>query len=283
MNYYYDTTYLFTEKDIYDYFEKIMDLEPLSKIYTKTQTGKSNERTIIQALNQYSDIAKYVAIGLVKYATKWSIEDALNEIQNPTIIPNEYRKYLQKCGDQNLSDTQKRKIAITIIEETIANERNALDTLHKTLDTDIKYPFAGEISNKLIDISNTIIEAIQFITKLGKYIPKYNTLLKQTIMHNPNSQITTSTYINTLVGNINPEKSLTNILSLSLNDFEYSKSLKEYVDDLIQRLENIPYVLYPESKFPITDISSLKKYFSYLLTDKEIKRAQNILKNYKRI
>lgn len=277
---------------------QLPNLQELIKTEESKHGKKSLDYQVIRLLgNQYSDVAKYLAIALARTSInpKWSMEDILAEIEEKTLIRKKFHKYLEKNGDKRLSIKDKKKMALLIWNEIIEAEgqKNVqiIDTIEKASEKANK-TLAAEVTqsktktlDKMGDIENAILNALKFLKKFGEIDKAYEFSYTKYLNYRINNpDITTNSFINGLIGTANKEGvvSLTNEIQLIKDKYEFADNIEQYLQDIIETLADVPNILWPESDTDITSVEQLQKYFRMLRSNKEQIRGQKILKQYKK-
>lgn len=169
----------------------------LEELYNETKIKKDEERTkqqiilpsisklqkgeydsikyykIYQELKDkgFGDIAIYVGLALAqtKLKPKWSIEDIISEIEDPTLVEESFQKYLKKEYEGKESDVEKKEIAINIWKQIIEGERKQHINVSRVLDEKTKKEDNKENNNfdskKFKEVINSALEDLGDISK----------------------------------------------------------------------------------------------------------------------
>lgn len=169
----------------------------LEELYNETKIKKNEERTkqqiilpsisklqkgeydsikyykIYQELKDkgFGDIAIYVGLALAqtKLKPKWSIEDIISEIEDPTLVEESFQKYLKKEYEGKESDVEKKEIAINIWKQIIEGERKQHINVSRVLDEKTKKEDNKENNNfdskKFKEVINSALEDLGDISK----------------------------------------------------------------------------------------------------------------------
>lgn len=257
---------------------------------------KSREYQLINKLRQdgYSDIAIYLAMALsqTKLAPGWSIDDIMGEIEDPKLINKKYHKYLSK-GYQGGEDVlAQKKLAMDMWKQVIEGEgKEQLKFMGVTekmpkQKTRLAHEVLTHPGDQLSKIQNAIISGLDILQKIAKADPDYKLDIKKYFTYDPEGNISTTQYVNSLAGggkgHASAPPSLPQELLKISREYELDDKANKLIKDINNVLNNAHDILWPEYEKPIKSIEDLKRYFNTLKSSKERARGEKVLKQYKK-
>ena len=251
------------------------DIDAIYKSEIQKHGKKSLEFQLISYLrhNKYNNIAIYYALALAQTKTspKWTFEDIISEIEEPTLITKQqYKTYLQPNYPITLSKKEQQEIAKKIWKHAIENETQFNSVVSKVLTSKQQPKFEYAHNINIYAIREALLNAFKLFNTIKQKNAEFDYNIQKYFNYKHTGEKSLNTYINELI------KQVLLTLKSILNDYEISHTMQTYIQNIITILKETQTknILWPHEDMDITSLQDLKKYFNIISSSDEPKRKK---------